>query len=113
MANTAAEIYRQTVIGDHLADVLETFVENGKLNEAMAQTVMKQFDLVSMISCALAMRGSGTILTQACMQSFLEAMQHVSAKATIQADLKTYKYFDNVSVALVLALHNAQNRWAL
>ncbi len=30
-------------------------------------------------------------------QSLLEALQHVGAKATINADLKTYRYYDNVS----------------
>lgn len=46
-ATAAHEIYRQTVMGDHLCDVLESFMEAGKLNEAMAHTVLRQFDLVS------------------------------------------------------------------
>lgn len=50
MANSAAaEIYRQTTLGDALCDVLESFVESGKLNEAMAQTIMKQFDQVGIV----------------------------------------------------------------
>ncbi len=40
---------------------------------AMALSVLKQFD-----------------------KSFLEALNHVQTKATIKADLKTYRYFDNV-----------------
>lgn len=38
----------------------------------------------------------------ACIQSFLDAMQHVGARATIKANLKTYRYYDNVS------MHTAQ-----
>jgi transcription initiation factor TFIIA small subunit len=67
------ELYRQTMIGDHLCDSLEAMVESGKLTEAMALTVLQQFD-----------------------KSFLEALSLVGAKATIKADLKTYRYFDNV-----------------
>ncbi|KAG1674467.1 hypothetical protein FOA52_003072 [Chlamydomonas sp. UWO 241] len=67
------ELYRQTLIGDYLCDALEEMVEAGKLTETMAHTVLKQFD-----------------------NSFLDALKHVNAKATIKADLKTYRYFDNV-----------------
>ena len=47
-ASAAFEIYRETVIGDALCSVLESFVESGKLNEAMAMTILKQFDLVGL-----------------------------------------------------------------
>ena len=53
-ATAAHEIYRQTVMGDHLCDVLESFMEAGKLNEAMAHTVLRQFDLVSSHNACLS-----------------------------------------------------------
>ena len=34
-------------------------------------------------------------------QSFLEAMQHIQAKGAINAELKTYRYYDNVRIGLV------------
>jgi hypothetical protein len=99
--NASAEIYRQTMLGDALCDVLESFVENGKLNEAMAETIMKQFDMVIHSSCFFP---SAWLMHHAydpwCMhsfQSFLEALHTNETKATINADLKTYKFFDNVS----------------
>lgn len=36
------------------------------------------------------------------LQSMLEALQHVGAKASINANLKTYRYFDNVGLPLCM-----------
>ena len=105
--NASAEIYRQTILGDILCDVLESFVENGKLNEAMAETIMKQFDMVTHLGYVTIYQDS--MIIEWCMhaffhQSFLEALHTNDMKATINADLKTYKFFDNVSANLMVQM---------
>uniref|UniRef100_A0A7R9V6L5 Transcription initiation factor IIA subunit 2 n=1 Tax=Chlamydomonas euryale TaxID=1486919 RepID=A0A7R9V6L5_9CHLO len=67
------DLYRHTLIGDYLCDALEEMVEAGRLNEQMAHTVLNQFDA-----------------------SFLDALKHVSAKASIKANATTYRYYNNV-----------------
>mmetsp|Transcript_18565 Transcript_18565/g.39848 ORF Transcript_18565/g.39848 Transcript_18565/m.39848 type:complete len:120 (+) Transcript_18565:222-581(+) len=68
------ELYRQTLMGDCLCETLEEMVHSGKITEELAHGVLKQFDA-----------------------SMLEALRdHVTAKALIKANLKTYRYYDNV-----------------
>jgi hypothetical protein len=52
------ELYRQTMIGDHLCDSLEAMVESGKLTEAMALTVLQQFDKVAVLFFRFAQKVS-------------------------------------------------------
>lgn len=69
-----AELYRQTPLGDSLCEVLEEMVNEGKVTQELAVEVLKKFD-----------------------QSIVEALaRHVQGRCTIRADLKTYRYFDNV-----------------
>eukprot|EP00798_Chlamydomonas_sp_ICE-L_P008049 gene8049-1283_t len=68
------ELYRQTQMGDCLCDALEEQVNEGKLTQELAVSVLQQFD-----------------------KSMLEALRtHVSARATIKANLKHYRYYENI-----------------
>eukprot|EP00197_Chlamydomonas_leiostraca_P011276 CAMPEP_0202865256 /NCGR_PEP_ID=MMETSP1391-20130828/5460_1 /ASSEMBLY_ACC=CAM_ASM_000867 /TAXON_ID=1034604 /ORGANISM="Chlamydomonas leiostraca, Strain SAG 11-49" /LENGTH=229 /DNA_ID=CAMNT_0049545069 /DNA_START=134 /DNA_END=823 /DNA_ORIENTATION=+ len=68
------ELYRQTHMGDCLVEALEELMQAGKVTEELANTIIKQFDA-----------------------SMLDALRNkVQGKATIKANLKTYRYFDNV-----------------
>lgn len=68
------ELYRQTKMGDCLCEALEAMVEQQKITQELALAVFKQFD-----------------------ESILHALDHqVTGKASIKANLSTYRYFDDV-----------------
>uniref|UniRef100_A0A7S3VTU2 Transcription initiation factor IIA subunit 2 n=1 Tax=Dunaliella tertiolecta TaxID=3047 RepID=A0A7S3VTU2_DUNTE len=68
------QLYRQTMMGDCLVEALEEMIEQEKLPADLAQSIVTQFD-----------------------QSMLEALRtHVTGRAHIKANLKHYRYFDNV-----------------
>ncbi|KAL6762875.1 hypothetical protein V8C86DRAFT_2508170 [Haematococcus lacustris] len=68
------ELYRQTMMGDCLVEALEEMMAQNKISEELALTITNQFDA-----------------------SMLDALRnHVTARAHIKANLKTYRFFDNV-----------------
>ncbi|KAJ9510095.1 hypothetical protein QJQ45_015564, partial [Haematococcus lacustris] len=67
------ELYRQTMMGDCLVEALEEMMAQNKISEELALTITNQFDA-----------------------SMLDALRnHVTARAHIKANLKTYRFFDN------------------
>jgi hypothetical protein len=67
------QMYRNTALGECLCEALEQMIEAGRLSEDSAHSVLSQFD-----------------------RSIVDSLASVSAKAGIKAELKTYKFFDNV-----------------
>lgn len=66
-------MYRNTALGECLCEALEQMIEAGRLTEDNAHAILSQFD-----------------------RSIVDSLASVSARAGIKAELKTYKFFDNV-----------------
>lgn len=66
-------MYRNTALGECLCEALEQMIEAGRLSEDSAHAVLSQFD-----------------------RSIVDSLASVSARGSIKAELKTYKFFDNV-----------------